>query len=286
MKIGEFSALTGVPIKTIRYYSDIGLLKPHSIDSDSNYRSYKKEQIVTLNRIISLKDAGFMLSDIKMIIDSQITNDDFIKMLEQNLAQACIEELNCQNRIAHLKAYISHFKTKENEIMNVNVNELKLGVVKPYVVNFCENSAKILTQSDLHNLETPNRYRLPLEINLTAMTDSTNIRLYYGIGELIFNWECCEDELRVHDPLTGEQFGFCGMGAVNTNTPVNICWRLGLDKMIVLVNDEVRLECSDMPYIKAANNCREIYEKIYETVAVGSAWGSCVTITKLDVKQL
>ena len=81
MKIGEFSALTGVPIKTIRYYSDIGLLKPHSIDSDSNYRSYKKEQIVTLNRIISLKDAGFMLSDIKMIIDSQITNDDFIKML-------------------------------------------------------------------------------------------------------------------------------------------------------------------------------------------------------------
>lgn len=87
-----------------------------------------------------------------------------------------------------------------------------------------------MCQGDSHCLQTPNQYTLPLKINLTAMTDSTNIRLYYGLGEVIFNWECCEEELRVHDPLTGEQFGFAGKGAVPKNEFVDICWELGIEK--------------------------------------------------------
>ena len=47
-KIGEFSKLTNVPIKTLRYYDEINLFKPQEIDLFSGYRYYSKEQIEDL----------------------------------------------------------------------------------------------------------------------------------------------------------------------------------------------------------------------------------------------
>ena len=44
-KIGEFSKLTNVPIKPLRYYDEINLFKPQEIDLFSGYRYYSKEQI-------------------------------------------------------------------------------------------------------------------------------------------------------------------------------------------------------------------------------------------------
>ena len=43
-KIGEFSKLTDVPVKTLRYYDEIDLFKPAETDFYSNYRYYKEEQ--------------------------------------------------------------------------------------------------------------------------------------------------------------------------------------------------------------------------------------------------
>ena len=64
-KIGEFSKITGIPVKTLRYYDEIDLFKPSEIDLYSGYRYYKKEQIETLKIILELKEAGFLLEEIK-----------------------------------------------------------------------------------------------------------------------------------------------------------------------------------------------------------------------------
>ena len=64
-KIGEFSKLTDVPVKTLRYYDEIDLFKPAETDFYSNYRYYKEEQIVDLQIILELKEAGFLLEEIK-----------------------------------------------------------------------------------------------------------------------------------------------------------------------------------------------------------------------------
>ena len=53
-KIGEFSKITGIPVKTLRYYDEIDLFKPSEIDLYSGYRYYKKEQIETLKIILEL----------------------------------------------------------------------------------------------------------------------------------------------------------------------------------------------------------------------------------------
>ncbi|MBM3146155.1 MAG: MerR family transcriptional regulator, partial [Chloroflexi bacterium] len=58
LKIGDFSKLSRVSVKTLRYYDGIGLLKPLQVDRFTAYRYYSYEQLPRLNRILALKDLG------------------------------------------------------------------------------------------------------------------------------------------------------------------------------------------------------------------------------------
>ncbi|MEL7433945.1 MAG: MerR family DNA-binding transcriptional regulator, partial [Chloroflexota bacterium] len=52
-KIGDFSKLSQVSSKALRYYDNIGLLKPAHVDSFSGYRYYTVDQLPRLNRIVA-----------------------------------------------------------------------------------------------------------------------------------------------------------------------------------------------------------------------------------------
>lgn len=58
-KIGEFSKLTQVSIRMLRYYDEMGLLTPAQVDKFTGYRLYSTEQIRILHRIIFLRDIDF-----------------------------------------------------------------------------------------------------------------------------------------------------------------------------------------------------------------------------------
>lgn len=75
-KIGEFSKLTQVSIRMLRYYDETGLLKPAAIDKYTNYRLYSIEQIPVLNKIIFLRDLGFNVSEIAVALNHW--DDEFI----------------------------------------------------------------------------------------------------------------------------------------------------------------------------------------------------------------
>ena len=64
-KIGDFSKITGAPIRTLRYYDGINLFKPDEIDLLTGYRYYGEGQIEDYNLIIKLKEIGFSLEEIK-----------------------------------------------------------------------------------------------------------------------------------------------------------------------------------------------------------------------------
>lgn len=68
--IGKFSTICDLPVKTLRYYDDIGLLKPSYIDSETNYRYYDYEKIEVIKIILLLKSLHIPLADIKQIIKS------------------------------------------------------------------------------------------------------------------------------------------------------------------------------------------------------------------------
>ncbi|WP_028043227.1 MerR family transcriptional regulator [Candidatus Stoquefichus massiliensis] len=75
-KIGEFSKLTQVSVRMLRYYDETGLLKPAKIDPWTGYRMYSVEQIPILNKIIYLRDSGFNVAEITTALHCE--NDDFI----------------------------------------------------------------------------------------------------------------------------------------------------------------------------------------------------------------
>jgi DNA-binding transcriptional MerR regulator len=58
LRIGDFSRLSRVSVKALRYYDEIGLLKPVEVDRFTGYRYYSAEQLPRLNRIVALKDPG------------------------------------------------------------------------------------------------------------------------------------------------------------------------------------------------------------------------------------
>ncbi|CEO12157.1 MerR family transcriptional regulator [[Clostridium] sordellii] len=75
--IGEISKLSSISLKTLRYYDEIGLLKPKYVNKENNYRYYSIEQLTTIDLIKLFKSTGMALALIKEILNSQ-SNLDFM----------------------------------------------------------------------------------------------------------------------------------------------------------------------------------------------------------------
>ena len=78
-KIGDFSSIVNISIRTLRYYDDIGLLKPEIVDKFTNYRYYTEDNVVEACFITLLKEVGFTLQEIidyKNFLNSYDDNDD------------------------------------------------------------------------------------------------------------------------------------------------------------------------------------------------------------------
>lgn len=74
-KIGEFSKLTQVTVRMLRYYDKMGLLKPAQIDPWTGYRMYSADQIPILNKIIYLRDSGFQVAEIMQILKTEDSSE-------------------------------------------------------------------------------------------------------------------------------------------------------------------------------------------------------------------
>ncbi len=70
--VKQLSALSGVSVRTIHYYDEIGLLAP-AYCGDNNYRYYEEKQLLLLQQILFYRQLGFQLDDIKKFVYS----DDF-----------------------------------------------------------------------------------------------------------------------------------------------------------------------------------------------------------------
>lgn len=71
--VSEISKITGVSKRTIRYYDNIGLLKPSEV-SASGYRLYDQNDIETLQQILFLRELDMPIKEIKIIISNPNLN--------------------------------------------------------------------------------------------------------------------------------------------------------------------------------------------------------------------
>ena len=67
-RIGEFSRLTQVSVRMLRYYDAQGLLKPALTDPFTGYRLYTAEQIPQLQRVLLLRDAQFTVGEMAPLL--------------------------------------------------------------------------------------------------------------------------------------------------------------------------------------------------------------------------
>lgn len=114
--VNQLAKLSGISIRTLHFYDEIGLLKP-ACYGGNNYRYYEDEQLLLLQQILFYRELGFPLNDIKKILGS----DSFDKIealkahrniLEKDLNRTgqLIETID--KTIAHLRGKI---KMKDNE---------------------------------------------------------------------------------------------------------------------------------------------------------------------------
>jgi DNA-binding transcriptional MerR regulator len=99
-RIGEFSQIARVSGRLLRYYDEIGLLRPQSIDPVTGYRYYSARQLPRLNRILVLKELGLYLEHIARLLDQETSVEEIRGMLTLRKAQI---EQTLHEEMEHLR---------------------------------------------------------------------------------------------------------------------------------------------------------------------------------------
>lgn len=107
LTIGELSKVSQVTVKSIRYYQELGLLNPAKTDPLTNYRYYNKDSYHRINSILTLKDLGFTLSEIKSILDECKSEDDLKEYISQKIQEVKLKVNKLKDMESRLKKFNS-----------------------------------------------------------------------------------------------------------------------------------------------------------------------------------
>src|SRR5215470_17680173 len=94
LSIGELSARTGLPVQTIRFYSDSGVVPPAE-RSDAGYRLYGPDALARLGLVRTLRDLGIDLATIRRVLEHEVGVAD--------VAAAHAAALDAQIRVLHVQ---------------------------------------------------------------------------------------------------------------------------------------------------------------------------------------
>jgi DNA-binding transcriptional MerR regulator len=87
-RIGEFARLGATSIRTLRFYDDLGLLRPAKVDVRTRYRYYASSQLQDLAAIRALQDLGATLEDIRRVLTNREAGRERRQLLSRLRAEA------------------------------------------------------------------------------------------------------------------------------------------------------------------------------------------------------
>jgi len=82
LRISEFARAGNVTIRALRFYDEVGLLRPAHVSPENGYRGYTPAQIAELNRIQAFKDMGFALGEIAGLLRDSPTASQLRQILQ------------------------------------------------------------------------------------------------------------------------------------------------------------------------------------------------------------
>jgi len=113
IKIGEFSKLVQVPVPTLRYYDQVGLLKPVEVDRFTGYRYYSASQLPRLHRILALKGLGFSLEQIATVLTEGLSPEQMRGMLRLRHAQISQQLADMQGQLTEVEMRLQQIEREE-----------------------------------------------------------------------------------------------------------------------------------------------------------------------------
>jgi DNA-binding transcriptional MerR regulator/effector-binding domain-containing protein len=131
--IGEFSRITGLSVKTLRFYHEEGLLAPTSIDEQSGYRYYAPALVERARAIARLRELEVSLADIREILHGEPDEGDLVEFLERH-RRAIEEKLRHYRGIGKALDQLILQEREARRIMNQSTFEVHEKTIGPLLV--------------------------------------------------------------------------------------------------------------------------------------------------------
>lgn len=119
--IGTVARLAQVSVRTLRYYGEIGLLRPVWTDPDTGHRWYSPDQLQRLHRILALRDLGVTLVDIGRLLDRGVNTEELRGILLLRRAEASERVAAELERLARVEARLEQLQETETAEFDVIV---------------------------------------------------------------------------------------------------------------------------------------------------------------------
>jgi effector-binding domain-containing protein len=126
-----------VTVRTLRYYEEVGLLKPVQVDRYTGYRYYQMDQLPRLNRILALKDLGFALDQIAQLLTTDLPPAQLRGMLRLKQAELQQQVQEAQARLARIEARLSQIEQEgtmpDYDVMTKRVDAQRVAIVRDVI---------------------------------------------------------------------------------------------------------------------------------------------------------
>ncbi len=159
LKIGEFSRLSQVTVKTLHHYDEIGLLVPAHIDKFTKHRYYSVEQLPQILRIMALKGLGLSLEQIGLMLSERLDAQQLRGMLrlkqgeiQQRLReeQTQLAQVEFRLRMLEMEEHMPELEVIVKKIEPIRALTLRMSFTRDQVMAVNQEMMQALAQ---HNVK-------------------------------------------------------------------------------------------------------------------------------------
>ena len=129
LSIGAFAQIGQVTHRMLRHWDTAGLLVPAHVDESSGYRSYDPSQLERLHRIVALRQLGFGLDDIALILEQGIDAGRIAALLRARRAEVEEDHRIATARLVDVERRL-HLIESQNQMSPIEIIEKPLPAVR------------------------------------------------------------------------------------------------------------------------------------------------------------
>lgn len=178
MSIGKVSKLKNVSIKSLRYYDQIGILKPAFVNTETNYRYYTKEQLYLLDAITVCIKLGIPLKDLNNYVENSSIN--LQKLLYDGKILAEQKILDIHNCLATLQETLQNMASPVTGL--AKIPESRSGILLPDGFYHNEIVTRRMLTVPLEEMDVPKYYgQHILKLFVTAQQMGTVVAYPSGV---------------------------------------------------------------------------------------------------------